>query len=48
MELTGNVMEMQLIPKEEILKELSKLREEVAVTMKWIHIRTIEVDKSNF
>ncbi|KAL0319864.1 UNVERIFIED_CONTAM: movement protein [Sesamum radiatum] len=43
MELTENVMEMQLIPKEEILKELSNLREEVAVTMKWIHIGTIEV-----
>ncbi|KAL0378625.1 UNVERIFIED_CONTAM: putative enzymatic polyprotein [Sesamum radiatum] len=43
MELTGNVMEMQLIPKEEILEKLSKLREEVAVTMKWIHIRAIEV-----
>ncbi|KAL0320130.1 UNVERIFIED_CONTAM: hypothetical protein Sradi_5274500 [Sesamum radiatum] len=34
MELTENVMEMQLISKEEILEELSKLREEVAVTMK--------------
>ncbi|KAL0458238.1 UNVERIFIED_CONTAM: hypothetical protein Slati_0451000 [Sesamum latifolium] len=43
MELTGNVTEMQLIPKEEILEELSKLREEVAVTMKWIHIGAIEV-----
>ncbi|KAL0434675.1 UNVERIFIED_CONTAM: movement protein [Sesamum radiatum] len=43
MKLTGNVMEMQLIPKEEILEELSKLREEVAVTMKWIHIGAIEV-----
>ncbi|KAL0446291.1 UNVERIFIED_CONTAM: putative enzymatic polyprotein [Sesamum latifolium] len=43
MELTENVMKMQLIPKEEILEELSKLREEVAVTMKWIHIGTIEV-----
>ncbi|KAK4409388.1 movement protein [Sesamum angolense] len=43
MEFTGNVMEMQLIPKEEILEELSKLREEIAVTMKWIHIGTIEV-----
>ncbi|KAL0412885.1 UNVERIFIED_CONTAM: movement protein [Sesamum radiatum] len=43
MELTGNVMEMQLIPKEEILEELSKLREQVAVTMKWIHIGAIEV-----
>ncbi|KAL0313500.1 UNVERIFIED_CONTAM: movement protein [Sesamum radiatum] len=43
MELTGNVMEMQLIPKEDILEELSKLREEVATTMKWIHIGTIEV-----
>ncbi|KAL0405112.1 UNVERIFIED_CONTAM: movement protein [Sesamum latifolium] len=43
MELTENVMEMQLIPKEEILEELSKLREEVAVTMKWIHIGAIEV-----
>ncbi|KAL0448515.1 UNVERIFIED_CONTAM: movement protein [Sesamum latifolium] len=43
MELTGNVMEMQLIPKEEILEELSKLREEVTITMKWIHIGTIEV-----
>ncbi|KAL0420602.1 UNVERIFIED_CONTAM: movement protein [Sesamum latifolium] len=42
MELTGNVMEMQLIPKE-VLEELSKLREEVAITMKWIHIGTIEV-----
>ncbi|KAL0442214.1 UNVERIFIED_CONTAM: movement protein [Sesamum radiatum] len=43
MEFTGNVMEMQLIPKEEILEELNRLREEVAVTMKWIHIGTIEV-----
>ncbi|KAL0367829.1 UNVERIFIED_CONTAM: movement protein [Sesamum radiatum] len=43
MELTENVMEMQLIPKEEILEDLSKVREEVAVTMKWIHIGTIEV-----
>ncbi|KAL0362825.1 UNVERIFIED_CONTAM: movement protein [Sesamum calycinum] len=43
MELTGNVMEMQLIPKEEILEELSRLKEEIAVTMKWIHIGTIEV-----
>ncbi|KAL0427880.1 UNVERIFIED_CONTAM: movement protein [Sesamum latifolium] len=43
MELTGNVMEMQLIPKKEILEELSKLREEVAVTMKWMHIGAIEV-----
>ncbi|KAL0445173.1 UNVERIFIED_CONTAM: movement protein [Sesamum latifolium] len=43
MELTGNVMEMQLIPKEDILEELNKLREEVAVTMKWIHIGAIEV-----
>ncbi|KAL0394739.1 UNVERIFIED_CONTAM: movement protein [Sesamum latifolium] len=43
MELTGNVMEMQLIPKEDILEELSKLRKEVAVTMKWIHIGAIEV-----
>ncbi|KAL0444539.1 UNVERIFIED_CONTAM: movement protein [Sesamum latifolium] len=36
-------MEMQLIPKEEIFEELSKLREEVAVTIKWIHIGAIEV-----
>ncbi|KAK4386102.1 Enzymatic polyprotein [Sesamum angolense] len=43
MEFTGNVMEMQLIPKEEILEELSWLREEIAVTMKWIHIGNIEV-----
>ncbi|KAL0298032.1 UNVERIFIED_CONTAM: hypothetical protein Scaly_3074900 [Sesamum calycinum] len=43
MEFTGNVMEMQLIPKEEILEELSRLREEIAVTMKLIHIGTIEV-----
>ncbi|KAL0286296.1 UNVERIFIED_CONTAM: movement protein [Sesamum radiatum] len=43
MEFTGNVMEMQLIPKEEILEELSRLREEIAVTMKWIHIGTFEV-----
>ncbi|KAL0451603.1 UNVERIFIED_CONTAM: movement protein [Sesamum latifolium] len=42
MELTGNVIEMQLIPKKEILEELSKLGEEVATTMKWIHIGTIE------
>ncbi|KAL0431862.1 UNVERIFIED_CONTAM: movement protein [Sesamum radiatum] len=42
-EPTRNVMEMQLIPKEEIFEELSKLREEVAVTMKWIHIGAIEV-----
>ncbi|KAL0462202.1 UNVERIFIED_CONTAM: movement protein [Sesamum latifolium] len=49
MELTENVMEMQLIPKEEILEELSNLREEVAITMKWIHIGTIEVViKANF
>ncbi|KAK4407625.1 movement protein [Sesamum angolense] len=43
MEFTSNVMEMQLIPKEEIIEELSRLREEIAVTMKWIHIGTIEV-----
>ncbi|KAK4389602.1 movement protein [Sesamum angolense] len=43
MEFTGNVMEMQLISKEEILEELSRLREEIVVTMKWIHIGTIEV-----
>ncbi|KAL0446115.1 UNVERIFIED_CONTAM: movement protein [Sesamum latifolium] len=43
MELIGNVMEMQLILKEEILEELSNLREEEAVTMKWIHVGTIEV-----
>ncbi|KAL0381191.1 UNVERIFIED_CONTAM: movement protein [Sesamum angustifolium] len=43
MEFTSNVMEIQLIPKEEILEELSRLREEIAVTMKWIHIGTIEV-----
>ncbi|KAL0294553.1 UNVERIFIED_CONTAM: movement protein, partial [Sesamum angustifolium] len=43
MEFTGNVMEMQLIPKEEIFEELSRLKEEIAVTMKWIHIGTIEV-----
>ncbi|KAK4397182.1 movement protein [Sesamum angolense] len=43
MEFTGNVIEMQLIPKEEILEELSRLREEIAVTMKWILIGTIEV-----
>ncbi|KAL0286828.1 UNVERIFIED_CONTAM: movement protein [Sesamum angustifolium] len=42
MEFTGNV-EMQLIPKEEILEELSRLREEIAVTMKWMHIGPIEV-----
>ncbi|KAL2228403.1 UNVERIFIED_CONTAM: movement protein [Sesamum indicum] len=47
-ELTGNVMEMQLIPKEEILEKLSKLREEVAITMKWIHIGTIEVVITTF
>ncbi|KAL0331655.1 UNVERIFIED_CONTAM: movement protein [Sesamum angustifolium] len=43
MEFTGNMMEMQLIPKEEILEEFSRLREEIAVTIKWIHIGTIEV-----
>ncbi|KAL0297762.1 UNVERIFIED_CONTAM: movement protein [Sesamum radiatum] len=43
MEFTGNVMEMQLIPKEEILEKLSRLREEITVTMKWIYIGTIEV-----
>ncbi|KAK4381878.1 movement protein [Sesamum angolense] len=36
-------LEGLLIPKEEILEELSRLREEIAVTMKWIHIGTIEV-----
>ena len=43
MELTGNVMNMHLVPKEEILEELSRMKEEIAVTMKWIHIGTIEV-----
>ncbi|KAK4407713.1 putative enzymatic polyprotein [Sesamum angolense] len=33
----------KLIPKEEILEELSRLKEDIAVTMKWIHIGTIEV-----
>ncbi|KAL0427946.1 UNVERIFIED_CONTAM: putative enzymatic polyprotein [Sesamum latifolium] len=32
-----------LIPKEEILEELSKLREEVATTMKWIHIGLLRI-----
>ncbi|KAL0435501.1 UNVERIFIED_CONTAM: Enzymatic polyprotein [Sesamum radiatum] len=36
-------LEESLIPKEEILEELSKLREEIAITMKWIHIGAIEV-----
>ncbi|KAK4404176.1 movement protein [Sesamum angolense] len=39
----GFRIEGSLIPKEEILEELSRLREEIAVTMKWIHIGTIEV-----
>ncbi|KAL2240735.1 UNVERIFIED_CONTAM: putative enzymatic polyprotein [Sesamum indicum] len=43
MELTSNVMKMQLVPKEGILEELSKFREEVVITMKWIHIGTIEI-----
>ncbi|KAL0292477.1 UNVERIFIED_CONTAM: movement protein [Sesamum calycinum] len=43
MKFTGNVMEMQLIRKEEILEELSRLRKEIAVIMKWIHIGTIEI-----
>ncbi|KAL0292261.1 UNVERIFIED_CONTAM: movement protein [Sesamum calycinum] len=43
MEFTGNVMDMQLIPKEEIFEELSRLKEDIAVTIKWIHIGTIEV-----
>ncbi|KAL0327766.1 UNVERIFIED_CONTAM: putative enzymatic polyprotein [Sesamum angustifolium] len=38
----GFRLEELLVPKEEILEELSRLREEVAVTMKWIHIGTIE------
>ncbi|KAL0319724.1 UNVERIFIED_CONTAM: movement protein [Sesamum radiatum] len=41
MELTGIVMEKQQSSKEEILEELSK--EQVAITMKWIHIEAIEV-----
>ncbi|KAL0446821.1 UNVERIFIED_CONTAM: movement protein [Sesamum latifolium] len=41
--LSGFFSRMTLIPKEEILEELSKLREEVAITMKWIHIGAIEV-----
>ncbi|KAK4394666.1 movement protein [Sesamum angolense] len=40
---TAGHVEQELIPKEEILEELSRLREEIAVTMKWIHIGTIEV-----
>ncbi|KAL0387703.1 UNVERIFIED_CONTAM: movement protein [Sesamum radiatum] len=43
MEFTDNVMEMKLLPNEYILEELSRLGEEIVVTMKWIHIRTIEV-----
>ncbi|KAL0315324.1 UNVERIFIED_CONTAM: hypothetical protein Sradi_5410600 [Sesamum radiatum] len=43
MKFTGNVMEMQLIRKEEILEKLSRLRKEIAVIMKWIHIGTIEI-----
>ncbi|KAL0454924.1 UNVERIFIED_CONTAM: movement protein [Sesamum latifolium] len=41
--LSGFFSRMKLIPKKEILEELSKLIEEVAVTMKWIHIGAIEV-----
>ncbi|KAL0423686.1 UNVERIFIED_CONTAM: hypothetical protein Sradi_0903400 [Sesamum radiatum] len=40
MEFLGNVLEMQLIPKEKILEKLSRLREEIAVPMKWIHTGT--------
>ncbi|KAK4386094.1 movement protein [Sesamum angolense] len=46
---TAGHVEQELIPKEEILEELSKLREETVVTMKWIHIVTIEaVIKASF
>ncbi|KAK4383935.1 hypothetical protein Sango_3106600 [Sesamum angolense] len=38
-----NQRKHHIIYKKEILEELSRLKEEIAVTMKWIHIGTIEV-----
>ena len=42
-ELTGNVVEMQLIPYEEIKQELSSMKPEVARTMTWIHIGAVQI-----
>ena len=42
-ELTGNVVEMQLIPYEEIKQELSSMEPEVARTMTWIHIGAVQI-----
>jgi len=36
-------MEMQLVPVDEIKRELSKLKEGIAKTMSWIHIRAIRI-----
>ncbi|KAI3451581.1 hypothetical protein Pfo_008246 [Paulownia fortunei] len=43
MEVTGNVMEMQLIPFQEIREELSRHKREVAAKFSWIHIGAIKV-----
>ena len=42
-ELTGNVVEMQLIPYEEIKQELSSMKPEVARTITWIHIGAVQI-----
>ncbi|XP_057791156.1 uncharacterized protein LOC131008285 [Salvia miltiorrhiza] len=42
-ELTNNQVEIQLIPAEDVRRDLSKMKPEVANTMKWIHIGAIQL-----
>ncbi|XP_057774424.1 uncharacterized protein LOC130993496 [Salvia miltiorrhiza] len=42
-ELTNNQVEIQLILAEEVRRDLSKMKPEVANTMKWIHIGAIQL-----
>ncbi|XP_057771019.1 uncharacterized protein LOC130990802 [Salvia miltiorrhiza] len=42
-EITNNQVEIQLIPAEDVQRDLSKMKLEVARTMKWIHIGAIQL-----
>ncbi|XP_057811739.1 uncharacterized protein LOC131025975 [Salvia miltiorrhiza] len=42
-EMTNNQVEIQLIPAEDVQRDLSKMKLEVAKAMKWIHIGAIQL-----
>ncbi|XP_057803328.1 uncharacterized protein LOC131018629 [Salvia miltiorrhiza] len=42
-EIMNNQVEIQLIPAEDVRRDLSEMKPKVARTMKWIHIRAIQL-----